>query len=98
MLEPNLSEIITRLESRIIALEQKNTNSPAGKPPKRMLTTEEAATFLGMTVDGLRGLTYKKLISYYKPNGKEHLFRCGRACRLAEKESFRTRGVDRKPG
>lgn len=74
MLEPNLSEIITRLESRIIALEQKITNSPAGKPPKRMLTTEEAATFLGMTVDGLRGLTYKKLISYYKPNGKNIYF------------------------
>ena len=27
-----------------------------------------------MTVDGLRGLTYKKLISYYKPNGKNIYF------------------------
>lgn len=42
--------------------------------PKRMLSTEEAAAFLGMTVDGLRGLTYKRLIPYYKPNGKNMYF------------------------
>lgn len=74
MPEPNLSEKISRLENRITALEKKITNSRTGKLPKRMLTTEEAATFLGMTVDGLRGLTYKKLIPYYKPNGKNMYF------------------------
>ena len=67
MPEPNLNEKISRLEGRVAALEKKVSVS-------HMLTTEEAATFLGMTVDGLRGLTYKKLIPYYKPNGKNMYF------------------------
>ena len=74
MPEPNLNEKISRLEGRVAALEKKVSVSHSKKLPKRMLTTEEATTFLGMTVDGLRGLTYKKLIPYYKPNGKNMYF------------------------
>ena len=74
MPEPNLNEKISRLEGRVAALEKKVSVSHSKKLQKRMLTTEEAATFLGMTVDGLRGLTYKKLIPYYKPNGKNMYF------------------------
>lgn len=74
MPEPNLNEKIARLEGRVTNLEKKILATRAAKLPKRMLTTEEAATFLGMTVDGLRGLTYKKLIPYYKPNGKNIYF------------------------
>ena len=74
MSKPTLDEKIAEIEGRVNALEKKISESPAAGLPKRMLTTEEAATFLGMTLDGLRGLTYKKLIPYYKPNGKNMYF------------------------
>lgn len=70
----NLSEKVSRIEDRIARLEKKIADSAMPGANKRMLTTEEAATFLGITVDGLRGLTYKKLIPYYKPNGKNMYF------------------------
>ena len=71
--KPNLSEKISRIEERVEHLERTlDTNPTAGK--KRLLTTEEAAEFLAMTVDGLRGLTHRKLISFYKPNGKNMYF------------------------
>ena len=69
-----LDEKIAKIEDRVTVLEKKISEAPAVGLPKRMLTTEEAATFLGMTLDGLRGLTYKKLIPYYKPNGKNMYF------------------------
>lgn len=37
---------------------------------KSTLTKEEAADYLGLTVKSLLDLTHKKLIPYYKPNGK----------------------------
>ena len=74
MSQQNLDEKIAKIENRVAVLEKKISESPSGSLPKRMLTTEEAATFLGITLDGLRGLTYKKLIPYYKPNGKNMYF------------------------
>ena len=74
MSRPDLNERMSILEDRITALEKKVAESAEALGRKRMLTTEEAAAFLGMTVDGLRGLTHRKLISYYKPNGKNMYF------------------------
>ena len=42
--------------------------------PKRMLNAKEAASFLGMTLDGLYGLTHSKAIPFYKPTGKRLYF------------------------
>ena len=67
-------ERISRIEERIGDLERRVDHLSDASGRKRMLTTEEAAAFLGITVDGLRGLTHKKLISYYKPNGKNMYF------------------------
>ena len=75
MSRPNLSEKVSRIEERVDRLEKAISGEQApARESKRLLTTEEAAVFLGMTVDGLRGLTHKKLISYYKPNGKNMYF------------------------
>ena len=72
---PNLSEIVGQLQERMNRVETALVlMQPGGPGVRRMLTTEEAASFLGMTVDGLRGLTYKKLIPFYKPNGKNIYF------------------------
>ena len=70
MSKQNLNEKISRIEERVEQIEKQLSEKPA----KRLLTTDEAAQFLGMSVDGLRGLTHKKLISYYKPNGKNMYF------------------------
>ena len=67
-----LAERLSSMEKRVASLERRLSACP--EAGRRMLTTEEAARFLGMTVDGLRGLTHKKLISYYKPNGKNMYF------------------------
>lgn len=75
MSRENLSEKVSRIEERVDRLEKAvSEKQDAVQQSKRLLTTEEAAVFLGMTVDGLRGLTHKKLISYYKPNGKNMYF------------------------
>lgn len=68
-----LSETVAQLQERLSRLETTmELSGIAGV--RRLLTTEEAASFLGMTIDGLRGLTSKKLIPYYKPNGKNMYF------------------------
>ena len=74
MSEANLEEKVTILEGRIAAIEKKIASSRTAKLSKRLLSTEEAAVFLGMTLSGLRRLTHKKLIPYYKPNGKNMYF------------------------
>ena len=74
MAKQTLREKIAEIEQRVQKLEQGTSAQPCGFNEKRLLTREEAAQFLGMTIDGLRGLTYKKLISYYKPNGKNIYF------------------------
>ena len=68
-----LSEAVAKIQERLTRLETiiERSGSAGIKP---MLNTEEAASFLGMTVDGLRGLTCKKLIPFYKPNGKNIYF------------------------
>ena len=74
MERPNLNERISKIEERVGDLEKRVNLLSDDSGKKRLLTTEEAAAFLGITVDGLRGLTHKKLISYYKPNGKNMYF------------------------
>lgn len=71
---------LARLESRVTELE-KALSSQNDIPQKKimrvrkqMLTMSEAAEFLGLEVSGLRMLTHKKLIPYYKPNGKTCYF------------------------
>ena len=71
----NLSKKVDRIEQRLDEIERAvHGRESASISARRLLTTEEAAAFLGMTIDGLRGLTYKKLIPYYKPNGKNMYF------------------------
>ena len=41
-----------------------------------------------MTLDGLRGLTYKKLIPYYKPNGKNMYFEVDELVAWQKKNHF----------
>ena len=68
-----LSDTVASVQKRLDRLEAIiECSATAGV--KRMLNTEEAASFLGMTIDGLRGLTSKKLIPFYKPNGKNIYF------------------------
>ena len=74
MAREKLTEKVSRIEERVSRLEKKMSEASIPGDHKRMLTTEEAATFLGITIDGLRGLTYKKIIPYYKPNGKNMYF------------------------
>ena len=71
---------LAKLESRVSELE-KALSSQNDIPQKKiirvrkqMLTMSEAAEFLGLEVSGLRMLTHKKLIPYYKPNGKTCYF------------------------
>lgn len=74
-------EKLTRLEGRVSKLERRvsakiySHNKKKIIPiQKRMLTVSEAAEFLGLEVNGVRMLTHKKLIPYYKPNGKTIYF------------------------
>ena len=72
---PSLSQVVANLQERMVRVEMAMKSMQEGAPvPKRMMTYEEAASFLGMTVDGLRGLAYRKIIPYYKPNGKNVYF------------------------
>lgn len=71
---PTLTEKVDQLEERLDRIESKLLLAIPGAQDGRLLTTEEAAVFLGMTIDGLRGLTHRKLIPYYKPNGKNMYF------------------------
>lgn len=72
-------EKLSKLENRLSALEKKvgGGDEPRKKiiPVKKvMLNVTEAAQFLGLEVSGVRMLTHKKLIPYYKPNGKTMYF------------------------
>ncbi len=74
MKQAEILKKVSAVERRVARLEMAAKATQPIDGVKRMLSTEEAATFLGMTVNGLRGLTHKKLISYYKPNGKSMYF------------------------
>lgn len=80
MSDPDTEMKLAKLESRVSELE-KTLSSQYEIPlkqiipvQKQMLNMSEAAEFLGLEVSGLRMLTHKKLIPYYKPNGKTCYF------------------------
>lgn len=81
MSDPDTEMKLAKLESRVCELE-KTLSSQNNEIPtkqivpvrKQMLSMSEAAEFLGLEVSGLRMLTHKKLIPYYKPNGKTCYF------------------------
>ena len=75
MQNAELDERVARIEERVSNLEK--SLSERGEDTlgaKRLLATDEAAQFLGISVAGLRQLTHKKLVPYYKPNGKNMYF------------------------
>jgi len=41
---------------------------------RTFLTAPEAAKFLGVSIQGLYGLTHRRAIPFYKPSGKNILF------------------------
>lgn len=63
--EPTLQDIFNSL---------KNIELSISASSKSLLSTEETAAFLGITVKSLQDLTHRKLIPYYKPNGKMMYF------------------------
>ena len=70
MSKRDIEQILARMECRMNKLEKTLTVVA----PKRLLNTKEAAAFLGMTLDGLYGLTSSKAIPFYKPTGKRLYF------------------------
>jgi len=81
MSENNTETKLAELESRVSELEKALSSQDNGIPSKiivpvqkQMLSMSEAAEFLGLEISGLRMLTHKKLIPYYKPNGKTCYF------------------------
>ena len=88
---PKLSETVAQIQERLTRLEASMELAGIGGV-RRMLTTEEAASFLGMTLDGLRGLTSKKLIPFYKPNGKNIYFDVAELMAWQRKHHFKPVG------
>jgi len=81
MSESETEDKLIRLEGRVSKLEHRvsaklytESKKQIVPIPKAMLTITEAAEFLGLEVNGVRMLTHKKLIPYYKPNGKTIYF------------------------
>lgn len=80
MSDEEISRKISSLENRMHKLERKlsvklYTAANRVEPPKKeLLTTREAAGFLGMTEAGLRNLARTGAIPYYKPNKKNLYF------------------------
>ena len=70
MAKNTLMNRVSLLELRMDMVERRMES----RPQTRMMTSEEAAAFLGMTLDGLHGLTHRKLIPFYKPNRKNMYF------------------------
>ena len=93
---PKLSEKVDQLEARLEKIENRMHLAVPGAQGGRLLTTEEAAVFLGMTVDGLRGLTHRKLIPYYKPNGKNMYFDREELVAWQRKNHFEPMGIKLK--
>lgn len=92
-----LSDTVASVQRRLDRLEAFiECSATAGV--KRMLNTEEAASFLGMTVDGLRGLTSKKLIPFYKPNGKNIYFDVDELVAWQKKNHFEPMGAAARKG
>lgn len=92
-----LSDTVASVQRRLDRLEAIIECSATARV-KRMLNTEEAASFLGMTVDGLRGLTSKKLIPFYKPNGKNIYFDVDELVAWQKKNHFEPMGAATRKG
>ena len=86
-----MSEIISNLEERVSVLER---TVAVASPEKTMLTMEEAAIFLGLSVNTVRALTGKRQIPFYKPNGKLIFFDRGELYEWQKKRHFNP--VERK--
>lgn len=93
----NLIDAVESMQKRLDRLETIVERS-ANAGIKRMLNTEEAASFLGMTIDGLRGLTSKKLIPFYKPNGKNIYFDVDELVTWQKKNHFEPIGAATREG
>lgn len=70
------TERIKILEEKVAHLQEQMTQFIQGKAPiaGSRMTTKQAAEYLGMTYAGLRRLTSKKLVPFYKPSGKQLYF------------------------
>ena len=97
MNKTNLIDAVESMQKRLDRLETIVERS-SGAGIKRMLNTEEAASFLGMTIDGLRGLTSKKLIPFYKPNGKNIYFDVDELVTWQKKNHFELIGPAMREG
>lgn len=80
MSEEEITRKITYLEDRMHKLERKLSvklyaaSRKVEPPQKGLLTTREAAQFIGLTEAGLRNLARSGGIPYYKPNNKNLYF------------------------
>ncbi len=63
-----------KLEQKLSSMRYYSKSRQVEPVEKHILSAKEAAAYLGIGVDGLRGLTFKKQISYYRPNGKNIYF------------------------
>ena len=70
MPKTSLSERMDKVEAQIAAIQKAMNSQGNSAPVKKMLSSDEAAAFLGITMASLRQLCHRKLIPYYKPNGK----------------------------
>lgn len=70
MPKTSLSERMDKVEAQIAAIQKAINTQGNSAPVKKMLSSDEAAAFLGITMASLRQLCHRKLIPYYKPNGK----------------------------
>lgn len=70
MPKTSLSERMDKVEAQIAAIQKAINSQGNSAPVKKMLSSDEAAAFLGITMASLRQLCHRKLIPYYKPNGK----------------------------
>ncbi len=69
----DLQEMVSEIDSKLTVLIEQNQNM--GKVAEcRMFNYTQAAAYLGLDVEGLRGLVHKRQIACYKPNGKNVFF------------------------
>ncbi len=74
MTKLTLSERIDRLEAQMASMQEALRSRDMETPRRKMLSSEEATEFLGITPACLRQLCHRKKIPYYKPNGKNIYF------------------------
>lgn len=80
MSDEELTRKIVSLEERMHKLERKVSvklyfaSHHVEPPRKELLTTREAADYLGLTEAGMRNLARSGAIPYYKPNRKNLYF------------------------